>query len=337
MWALTSGKYIKIPLYFFSMSMESALQSFKAAADPTRLRLLALLAGGEATVGELQEILGQSQPRVSRHLRLLDDAGLVTRFRDGQWMYYRLAPDPLVAHTTRQMISMIGQDDPTLIGDRVALSEVKHRRERDAYNARRSASWPGAPLPGDRPTDSVLFEAIEDDAGESRFGNVLEVGCGNGALLCLIGENARNVVGVDTSKGMRLLARSRVHQSGLTNCTVRGADLPALPFERAAFDLVVLNQVLSGARDSLDLLRDAQRVLIPNGRLLVVDRIQPAVRHLTKNAPHDPLVENQLTAKLGELGYKVFNRTWFPGRVMEYALFSAQPDFASMRTGTDDR
>ena len=316
--------------------MGSTLQTLKSVADPTRLRLFALLAGGEATVGELQEILGQSQPRVSRHLRLLVDAGLVTRFRDGQWMYYGAASIPAVGDTTRQIITMIGEDDPTLAEDRDALLRVKQGRERDAYNAHRSAPWLGAPWPGDRPAESTLLEAIDDNAGENRFGEVLEVGCGNGALLCLLGESARNAIGIDTSKSMRLLARSRVHQSGLTNCTVRGAVLPALPFEEAAFDLVVLSRVLGSAVNALDYLREARRVLKPAGRLMIVDRIQPAVRRLTKNAPHGQLVENQLTAELGELGYKVFNRTWFPGRVMEYALFSARPEIAAMRTGTYD-
>jgi DNA-binding transcriptional ArsR family regulator/2-polyprenyl-3-methyl-5-hydroxy-6-metoxy-1,4-benzoquinol methylase len=318
------------------MSIESALLSLKAAADPTRLRLLALLAGGEATVGELQEILGQSQPRVSRHLRLLVDADLVTRFRDGQWMYYRLATTPSVVDTTRHLVEMIGPEDPALVGDRNALLRVKQGRERDAYNAQRNSPWLGAPRSGDRPAASVLRETIDDNAGENRFGDVLEVGCENGALLCLLGENARNVIGVDTSKSMRLLARSRVHRSGLTNCTVRGADLPVLPFEDAAFDLVVLSLILGSAADTLDSLREARRVLKPDGRLMIVDRIQPAVRHLTKSTANGQLVENQLTALLGELGCKIFHRTWFPGRVMEYALISAKPEVASMRTGTHD-
>lgn len=316
--------------------MESTLQSLKAAADPTRLRLLALLAGGEATVGELQEILGQSQPRVSRHLRLLDDAGLVTHFRDGHWMYYRLATGPPDADTPRQLLALIGEDDPVLNQDREALFRVKQGRERDVYNAHRSAPWLGTPLAGDRPTESALLQVFEDSTGETRFGDVLEVGCGNGALLCLLAENANNAVGVDTSKTMRLLARSRVHQSGLTNCTVRGAELHALPFADAAFDLVVLNEVLGAPGDGLNVLREVRRVISPKGRVMIFDRIQPAARHLTENSTYGRLVENQLIAKLGELGCKVINRTWFPGRVMEYALFSAQPEVASKRTGTHD-
>ena len=315
--------------------MESTLHSLKAAADPTRLRLLALLTGGEATVGEFQEILGQSQPRVSRHLRLLDEAGLVTRFRDGQWVYYRLASTPSVVDTARQVIAMIGADDPILNRDREALSRVKRGRERDAYNARHSAPWLGT-MNGDRPTESTLIEAIEEDADENRFGEILEVGCGNGALLCRLAENARNAVGVDASKSMRLLARSRVHQSGLANCTVRGAELHALLFADATFDLIVLNGVLGVAVDTLDILREARRLLGLKGRLMIIDRIQPTTVHLTTDSPHGLLVENQLVAKLGELGYRIFNRTWFPGRVMEYALFSARPEVASIRTGTYD-
>jgi hypothetical protein len=98
----------------------------------------------------------------------------------------------------------------------------------------------------------------------------------------------------------------------------------------------VLNQVLGGGSDSLHILRSAQHALAPGGCLMIIDRIQPAARHLEQDRPEGLLLENQLTAQLGELGYRVFNRTWFPGRIMEYALFSARPQVASLRTGTND-
>lgn len=313
------------------MVLDTLLQSLKAAADPTRLRLLVLLARGEATVGELQEILGQSQPRVSRHLRLLDTAGLVTRFRDGQWMYYRLAPSSAIGDLVGQMIEA---DDPVLIRDREALSRVKRNRERDAYRERPSWTRPGIRVGVDRPDDPALLDAFEDVAGDPRFGDVLDISCGHGALLCLLGERARTVVGIDNAKHMRLLARSRIHQSGLRNCTVRGGDLPELPFADASFDLVVLQEALAMRTDLLACLREATRVLRRDGRLIILDRIQPAARHLPRDAARGPLIENQLTAQLRELGYKVTKRIWFPGRVMEYALFSAVPENPALRTGT---
>jgi DNA-binding transcriptional ArsR family regulator len=313
------------------MNLETLLQSLKAAADPTRLRLLVLLAQGEATVGELQEILGQSQPRVSRHLRLLDEAGLVTRFRDGHWVYYRLAPSGAMADWFGQVLEA---DDPVLLNDREALSRVKRNRERDAYSGPVSGLRPGVPVGADRPDDSALLEAFDDATGEQRFGDILDIGCGHGALLCLLGARARTVVGIDDARNMRLLARSRVHQSGLRNCTVRGGDLPELPFADASFDLVVLQEALATCEDLPACLREATRVLRRTGRLIILDRIQPAIRKLPRVAPRGPLIESQLTARLSELGYKVTKRLWFPGRIMEYALFSAAPELTTARSET---
>lgn len=318
------------------MSFDTALRAVKAAGDPTRLRLLALLAGGEATVGELQEILEQSQPRVSRHLRLLDEAGLVDKFRDGHWVYYRLATTVAVASLVRQLIDLTGNDDPQLMQDRAALSRVKQSRQKDAYATRGSEPFLDAIYSGDRPSGSNLLNALEECVGDRRFGDVLDIGSGTGTLLCMLCERARNVVGVDISKGMRLLARSRAHQLGLANCTVRNADLRALPFADDSFDLVVLDEVLGSSNQPLPGLREATRVVKRDGQLIIVDRIQPVARRLSAPSSTGALIENQLTTLLSELGYRISDRIWFPGRVMEYALFSAVPEFSQTRTGTYD-
>lgn len=312
------------------MSLEAAIQTLKAAGDPTRLRLIALLANGEATVGELQQILEQSQPRVSRHLRLLDEARLVTKFRDGQWVYYRLATDPLHRDLALRVIELAGIDDAALAGDQAALTRVKRARERDAHA---TTLLPGRAF-GTRPSDTDLADALDDALGDAPLGEVLDIGSGAGGLLCLLGARAREAVGIDVSKRMRLLARSRVHQSGLVNCTVRNGELTALPFVDESFDIVVLDEVLGVVSDRLAGLREASRVLRRDGRLIIVDRVRPVARQLSREAGVAALIENQLTAQLSELGYKVATRTWLPGRVMEYALFSAVPDVMHIRMRT---
>lgn len=316
------------------MTFERAIQAAKAAADTTRLRLLALLAVGEATVGELQEILNQSQPRVSRHLRLLCEAGLVDRFRDGHWVYYRLAAVPAVVDVVRKLIQLAGEADEQLTRDRAGLTVVKRRREKDAYANRTSAPFIDAVHAGGRPSATDLLDAIDDCIGRHSFGEVLDVGCGTGALLRLLGRRARNVVGVDISKDMRMLARSRVHQSGLVNCTVRNGDVCDLPFDDASFDLVVLDEVIIATDKPIDGLREVSRVLQRHGRLVIIDRIQPVSRQLSSGAGRNVLIENQLSALLSEAGFNIRDRTWFPGRIMEYALFSATPEPDQLRTGT---
>jgi SAM-dependent methyltransferase len=316
------------------MSFERAIQAAKAAADTTRLRLLALLAVGEATVGELQEILGQSQPRVSRHLRLLGEAGLVDKFRDGHWVYHRLAAAPGVADVVRKLIDLAGEADEQLTRDRESLAVVKRRRERDAYANRTSAPFIDAVHFGGRPSATDLLDAIDDCIDGHLFGEVLDVGCGTGALLSLLGRRASNVVGVDISKDMRMLARSRVHRSGLANCTVRNGDVCDLPFDDATFDLVVLDEVIIAPDKPIDGLREVSRVLRHHGRLVIIDRIQPVSRRLSPVSGRKVLIESQLTALLSEAGFNIRDRTWFPGRIMEYALFSATPGPDRLRTGT---
>lgn len=317
------------------MSLVSAIQTLKAAADPTRLRLLALLANGEASVGELQEILEQSQPRVSRHLRLLDEAGLVVKFRDGHWVYYRLASSLAIID---EVLALLGADDEQVALDRIALDRVKRNRERDVFSEHDvfRGQGPGGIGLAERPSIESLAEAIDECIGDRRLGDVLDIGCGGGALLRLLGRRARRAVGIDVSRRMRLLARSRLHSAGLANCTVRKGDLAGLPFEDDSFDLVVLDEVLDGSDDVLAGLREAHRVLRPFGQLLIVDRVRPVARQLSAPRGGARLIENQLTATLSEIGYRVAHRIWFPGRVMEFALFAAVPDNFRQRTGTYD-
>jgi len=320
------------------MSLMVAIQTLKAAADPTRLRLLVLLANGEATVGELQEILEQSQPRVSRHLRLLDEAGLVMKFRDGHWVYYRLAsvPSPSSAASPLAIVgaalALVGTDDEWVARDRAGLDRVERNREREVFRTQ-ALSVAGF---AERPSIENFAEAIDECIGDRRLGDVLDIGCGGGTLLRLLGQRAQRAVGVDVSRRMRMLARSRLHQAGLANCTVRKGDLVKLPFNDDSFDLVMLDEVLGSFEDVLAGLREARRVLRPTGQLLVVDRVRPVALQLPGQRGGARLIENQLTATLSELGYRIAHRIWFPGRIMEYALFAAVPDKLQQRTGTYD-
>lgn len=312
-----------------SMPFDTTLQALKAAADGTRLRLLALLAHGEATVGELQEILEQSQPRVSRHLRLLDEAGLVEKFRDGHWVYYRLVSAGNRQAFVEQLLEMSG-DTGITHSDRMALDQVKQNRERDVYKD----STPVTAL-ASRPTLEQCADAFDECLGAGPLGDVLDVGCGSGAFLRLLAPRASRAVGLDVSKRMRLLARSRAHQSGLSNCTIRDGALHKLPFADASFDVVLLDEVLGTAQDIASGLREARRVLRPEGQLLIVDRLQPVARNLTAQEDRPTLVENQLTTCLSELGLYVNQRIWFPGKIMEYALFTATAERAQTRVASN--
>jgi ArsR family transcriptional regulator len=318
------------------MAINAALRLMKAAADPTRLRLLLLLAGGEATVGELVEVLGQSQPRVSRHLRILGDARLVSHFRDGQWVYYRLDPPDTAAELVARVVSLARARDEAVTADAARMADVRRHRARYAFAAPTGPRRWAGPGP-ERPGETELRQALADVLGPGPLGDVLDVGVGSGSVLRLLAPQARSAVGLDTSRGMRVLARSRLQDAGLAHCTIRAGDAHALPFPDLAFDVVVLDEVLAPSPTPQAALAEAVRVLRPAGRLLVLDRILPAALRLPSRPERGALYENQLTVLLGAAGLKSAGPAWFAGRTPDYALLAAAAAAAPprLRTGTD--
>jgi len=313
------------------MSLYATSRCLKAAADTTRLRLLAILSQGDAAVGELQLVLEQSQPRVSRHLKILTDAGLIERFRDGHWVYYRLASAPDAKRLVDAAIAMIDNANPQVRGDRAALVEIKRARRRDVYGNRTARA---SLLAGSRPDDDALRNALEEELGDGPLGEVLAIGCGLGSALPTLSSRARLVVGVDVSQSARLLARSRVHELGLANCTIRAADLRALPFDDQTFDLVVLEEVLTTDVVLTHGLTEALRVLRPDGLMMIIDRIQPVASQLQTEGGA-ALADSQLNVALAAVGARVENRRWLPGRAPDYALFTAARAYRLARTGSD--
>lgn len=319
------------------MALDQTLALLKATADQTRLRLLALLVGGEATVGELVEVLGQSQPRVSRHLRILSAAGLVSHFRDGHWVYYRLESGGALRGLAGEIVGQARVQDELIAADHARMAGIRRRRERYALSAPGSARPARAAPPGERPDDTALGQALADALGVAAPGDVLDVGVGSGALLRHLAPRARSAVGIDISRPMRVLARSRLQVAGLAHCTIRAGDVHALPFPDLAFDVVVLDEVLSASRRPAGALAEALRVLRPSGRLLVLDRVRPAARRLTAQGSQAVLFENQLRTMLQGLGLRCGPTAWFPGRAPEFALITATATPSLQRTGTDER
>jgi ArsR family transcriptional regulator len=298
------------------MNLEQALSQLEAAAEPSRLRLLALLLPGEATVGDLVEVLGQSQPRVSRHLRLLAEAGLVESFREGRSIYYRLADVVLDDGIGDYLGALLRDPDPTVSQDRQRMLQWRRQREREALRRGSRMLRPGASTP-----QQSLAESLDTLLGTGPLGEVLDVGAGAGHLLNLLVARAQRVVGVDTSATMRQLARSRLH--GARRWTIRDAEAAALPFADGQFDLVILDEVLAASLQPEQILREVRRVLGARGRLLVLDRILPVVRALPGAPAREELSEPRLVTLLRTAGFAVQGREWLPGRVPDRALFLA--------------
>jgi ArsR family transcriptional regulator len=250
--------------------MERLLTSLRAAAEPTRLRLLALAGRGAFCVSEFTEILGQSQPRLSRHLKLLCDCGLLDRVREGANVWFAL-PHGEPGALARDVVARLPEDDPILETDRRQAARVLAERARAASESfrRQGADWDemrALDLPAAAVEAALLALIPEHDAGR-----LLDIGTGTGRVLELLAPRISQGLGVDASKAMLALARSRLARAGIGHCSVRLADMYRLPLAEASFDIAVMQMVLHYAEDPPAALAEAARVLRPGGRLVVVD------------------------------------------------------------------
>jgi ubiquinone/menaquinone biosynthesis C-methylase UbiE/DNA-binding transcriptional ArsR family regulator len=254
-----------------TLSFEAMHAALKASAEGTRLRVLALLAEAELTVSDLTEILSQSQPRISRHLKLLAEAGLIERHREGAWAFFRLSDRGENAALARLLAERLDPEDPTLSRDRERLAAVREARAQQAqdYFRAHAAEW-------DRirklhAADSAVEQAIAAALSERPFRSLLDLGTGTGRMLEYFGPVIERGLGIDLSPAMLSLARARLEHAGLKHCSLRQGDIYNLPLARESFDVVILHQVLHYLDDGARAVREAARMLAPNGRLLVVD------------------------------------------------------------------
>lgn len=251
--------------------MNQLLQGLRAAAEPTRLRILALCARGELTVSDLTAILGQSQPRVSRHLKVLVDAGLLQRLREGTWAFYRLSDSGAAAGLARGLVDFIPADTDIVARDLERLQLVKRQRADTASAFFRSNAdhWDGIRrlYINDAEVERNLLKLLP--RGEVH--GLLDIGTGTGRILEIFGKDIDRGIGIDLSREMLSVARVNLDQRGLRNCHVRYGDMNQLPLADETFDAVTFHLVLHYADDPAAAIREAVRYLEPGGRLVVVD------------------------------------------------------------------
>lgn len=246
-----------------SKATDRLLDQFKALSDLHRLRLLALCQFGELSVSELTSVLGQSQPRVSQHLKQLCDAGLLRRFRDGKRVYYRVASHG--SATERRLTALVPTTESPFVEDAHRLRKL------------RRASLTAQPLPEDAGADAqrrIVYRALLEHTAAAPVGDLLDIGCGRGDILKLMATRARRAIGVDIDADARGLARAELLLAGLNNCSLRKGDMYRLPFGDESFDTIVLDDVLGTADRPLDVLCEADRVLRGDGRILLLLNLQ---------------------------------------------------------------
>jgi ArsR family transcriptional regulator len=267
-----------------SLSADQTVEALRAAGEPTRLRVLSLLAGEELSVMELSRILDQSQPRVSRHLKLMTDAGLIERFPDGARVFYRLSSDVEARRLIDTVLDLL--DVAAGEADDRRLEDVRRDREAaaGAYFERVAPQW-------DRIRSLYVCEtaveaAILKAAGDGPFERVVDLGTGSGRMLTLLGDRARTAVGLDLSHNMLNIARTNVSRAGLDKVELRHGDIFSTRLPERSAVLVLVHQFLHYLSDPAGAVAEAARLVAPGGRLLIVDFAPHQLEHLRDEHQH---------------------------------------------------
>jgi DNA-binding transcriptional ArsR family regulator len=228
--------------------MDHLLTLLRAAAEDTRLRILALAAREDLTVSDYVHVLGQSQPRVSRHLKLVVEAGLLERFREGQFTRFRLVTAGEDAALVREFVRRLDPKHPRIAADRSRLDALQQRRQNAAVRFFRDNAQRWDELRALHVADREIERALAHHLplGARRL---LDIGTGTGRLLEVLAPRVAQAVGVDQSREMLALARANLARAGLDNVEIRQGDMYALPFEADGFDVVTIHHVLHYADD----------------------------------------------------------------------------------------
>ena len=294
--------------------MDGALSLFQALSDATRLRIVTLLAEMELSVGELAQVLGLSQPRTSRHVKILVASGLAERRREGSWVFLRLAQGSVPRAACDLIDQLVSRSSDRRAADHDRLAAVCDERSRLAaefFNSR-ADQWDA--IRSLHIAEPAVERAVDDLLGQSSLGTLVDIGTGTGRMLELLGARTRHAIGVDRSPEMLRLARAKLADAPFAS-DLRQGDMSALPLADRSADCVILHQVLHFSHGPDRALREAARLLRPGGRLLVVDfgthsREELRVEHAHVRLGFD---DAQMIGWLGEAGLTVAGRRSLPG------------------------
>ena len=291
--------------------------TLRAVADSTRLRIMRLLAAMELAVGELAQVLGQSQPRVSRHVRILCEAGLAERRKEGSWVFLRSAigegRSPPLGAALARLLAVAEADDTGFSArcaeDRRHLAAIRAAREgaAAAYFARHAAQWDSLRLMhgADEPVEAALAQALGVGGQGPSLGAMLDIGTGTGRMAALFAPHAAHIAAIDKSPEMLRIARARLQHLPAGAVDLVQGDFAALPFGDAGFDTVLFHQVLHYALAPELALAEAARVTRPGGRLAIVDFAAHDREEMRTQHAHARLgfTDEQMLALMGEAGF----------------------------------
>jgi ubiquinone/menaquinone biosynthesis C-methylase UbiE/DNA-binding transcriptional ArsR family regulator len=271
------------------LDQRAVLAVLKAAAEPTRLRLLMLLRAGELNVKDLTRILGQSQPRISRHLKLMAEAGLIERLADGSWAYYHLIEQGHRGALIAGILDAVAVNDPVLVRDSTRADGVKREREAaaQAYFQAHAAEWDRIRTMHVKESD--VEAALSEAVGAGPFGLLVDLGTGTGRVLELLADRYTRAIGFDINHSMLAYARGKLDAAGLDKAMVRHGDLYDLALGSSSADAVVMHQVLHFLAEPALAVREAARILAPGGRLVIIDFAPHEMEFLRDAFAHERL------------------------------------------------
>jgi ubiquinone/menaquinone biosynthesis C-methylase UbiE/DNA-binding transcriptional ArsR family regulator len=301
--------------------MDELLASLKAAAESTRVRIMFVLSHGEMNVSELTYVLGQSQPRVSRHLKLMSEAGLLSRYKEGNWVLFRLRQEGLGGALSRAVVDMLSLKDPLLSGDLARLEEVKRQRDEKAANYFSANAGQWSQLRSLHVDETSVEQVMQQLIGDSSIETLVDLGTGTGRVLELFAKQAKQLFGIDSSRDMLAIARTSLEKRGIRQAEFRQSDIYALPLPDACADVVTVHQVLHFLDEPQRALLEARRILKPNGKLLVVDFAPHDLEELREEHAHRRLglATEQMTTWFNRAGlvmerYEVLDPPWLKSR-----------------------
>lgn len=317
-------------------AMDQLLAALRAAAEATRLRLLVLCAHGELTVSELAQILGQSQPRVSRHLKLLGEAGLVDRFREGSWVFYRLSAGTPAGTLARRLVDTCAEDDPTVALDLQRLAAIKRQRAEQAaaYFSENAVQWHR--IRSLYIDESEVEGALRDIVTAAAPQNLLDIGTGTGRIVEVLAPQVERALGIDQSREMLAVARVNLERAGLDNGRVRLGDMYQLALPDASFDAVVIHQVLHYAERPAAVIAEAARVLRPRGSLVLVDFAPHDLEFLREEHAHRRLgfADDEIAGWCRAAGLDPAAPQALPGDPLTVVIWTAQRDASADQRST---
>ena len=253
------------------LSAHALVTALKAAAEPTRLRILLLLTAGGLNVKDLTRILGQSQPRISRHLKLLSEAGLIGRAPEGSWVYFHIAERPEARALVSHLQAALDTHDPLLLRDRERGESVKRDRETAAqgYFETKAVDWDR--IRALHVAEADVETAVREALGPSAVDLLVDLGTGTGRMLELTSDRYARGIGFDRNPAMLAYARAKLDRARRTHAQIRQSDIYDLPLADGVAGAVIMHQVLHFLSDPARAVVEAARILAPGGRLVIVD------------------------------------------------------------------